>query len=110
MAPPIMVNAITAPSQMVLGTRISTAAIASITPAPILPQGSSPNVEKMNTDSGAAVNLKYSVCTNTAATRSCRIQLSIARDFPGGGRSDMETSLGHSADFATIPIANGNRP
>jgi hypothetical protein len=54
--------AITAPKAVVAGIRINIEATSSAIPVPILPQGSTPNVENIYTDSSAPVNLKNRVC------------------------------------------------
>jgi hypothetical protein len=62
-APAIMPVANRAPRTVVAGNRINTEAISSITPVPILPQGSIWSVVKIYTDSEAALNLKKSDCS-----------------------------------------------
>lgn len=56
------------------GNKSKPAAISSATPEPILPYGSIPRVEKINTDSGLAVNLKYRVCKNMRAVKRRRMR------------------------------------
>lgn len=62
-APTINPSASNEPAQTVAGINMRIVEINSSTPTPILPHGSMPIVEKINTDSSEAVNLKYSVCT-----------------------------------------------
>ena len=57
-APKIIPKLIVIPIICVLGSKISMAVISSIIPNPILPHGSTPNAEKICTESGCAVNLK----------------------------------------------------
>ena len=65
----MVANPKTAPNSVVLGINIKMEAINSIIPEAILPNGSAPNFVKINTDSSAAVNLKYNVCNKiTTAT------------------------------------------
>ena len=67
-APNIKPNDNKAPKSSVALISNNTLAINSITPVAILPHGSTPNFVNSSTDSGAAVNLKNSVCTNIIAT------------------------------------------
>jgi len=60
-APAIKPTPNRAPRGVVRGINNRMEATSSRQPVPILPTGSMPNVEKMYTDSGAAVNLKYNV-------------------------------------------------
>jgi len=58
MAPAIKPTPKNAPIKTVAGTSSKILVINSITPTPILPQGSTPGLVNNSTDSGAAVNLK----------------------------------------------------
>lgn len=61
-APKIVPNPKIAPINVVLGIMIKMEISSSIMPIPILPYGSKPNSEKIQTLSGAPVNLKNKVC------------------------------------------------
>lgn len=77
MAPLINPNPIMAPIKVVRGINMSIEAINSPTPVPIRPQGSMPSVVNNCTDSGCAVNLKYSVCNIIKAAISLNIHVKI---------------------------------
>ncbi len=66
-----------APIKVVLGINMSTEAINSPMPVPIRPQGSMPSVVNNWTDSGCAVNLKYSVCNIMKAAMSLKTHVKI---------------------------------
>src|SRR5882724_5251346 len=63
------------------GASKRTAAINSTTPDPIRPQGSSPRVEKIYTDSFAPVNLKNNVCSKITAAIPRSNQLVMRNAF-----------------------------
>lgn len=77
MAPAISPNPINAPGKVVRGIKIRIEAINSKTPVPIRPHGSIPSVVNNFTDSGCAVNLKYSVCSRITAAMILRPQIKI---------------------------------
>src|SRR6185295_3612508 len=57
------------------GTNNKADATSSTTPEPMRPQGSTPSVLKIKTDSSAPVNLKNNVWSRMPATSNCRPQL-----------------------------------
>jgi hypothetical protein len=59
----------------VRGIKIRIEAISSPTPEPIRPYGSMPKLEKIYTLSGAALNLKKSVCTKITTAVNLIIQV-----------------------------------
>lgn len=68
-APAMIPKASNAPKSDVLFHNRIMPANNSITPVPILPQGSKPKFENIWTLTGAAVNLKYKVCNKINAAR-----------------------------------------
>src|SRR5271165_2355022 len=76
-APAMTPNASSEPNQVNRGVSSKIAAISSTTPEPMRPQGSAPTFVKMYTDSGAAVNLKNSVCNRITAAVIRKTQLTI---------------------------------
>jgi len=81
MAPLITVIPPNAPRKAVDGMTKSIATSSSAIPIPIRPQGSIPNSEKIYTLSGAAENLKNSVCKKITAVPSLSIQEMIVLKF-----------------------------
>ena len=74
-APAINPKPSKAPKPIVSGINKRMEAISSFTPTKIRPQGSMPRLEKIKTDSGAAVNLKYRVCSMINADKSLKTSI-----------------------------------